>query len=92
MMLKVIGYAGVKGMNIMLKQQWKILLLLYLVKGSPAGDIAEAAGEPVYNPGFPEQDNPEKPGFNPQVFTISYRNHNCIQIQSFALKYSVYRP
>ena len=55
-----------KGYEYYTKAAMEDLLVAVPVKGSPAGDIAEAAGEPVYDPGFPEQDDPEKPGFNPQ--------------------------
>ena len=55
-----------KGYEYYVKAAMEDIIVAVPVKGSPAGDIAEAAGEPVYNPGFPEQDNPEKPGFNPK--------------------------
>ena len=55
-----------KGYEYYTKAAMEDLIVAVPVKGSPAGDIAEAAGEPVYDPGFPEQDDPEKPGFNPQ--------------------------
>jgi len=55
-----------KGYEYYVKAAMEDIIVAVPIKGSPAGDLAEAAGEPVYDPGFPEQDDPEKPGYNPQ--------------------------
>ena len=54
------------GYEYYVKAAMEDIIIPAAVKGSPAGDIAEAAGEPVYDPALPEQDNPELPGYNPQ--------------------------
>ena len=55
-----------KGYEYYVKAAMEDLIVAAPVKGSPAGDIAEAEGEPVYDPSFPVQEDPEKPGYNPQ--------------------------
>ena len=55
-----------KGYEYYTKAAMEDLIVAAPVKGSPAGDVAEAEGKPVYDPSFPEQDDPEKPGYNPQ--------------------------
>ena len=55
-----------KGYEYYTKAAMEDLIVAAPVKGSPAGDIAETKGDPVYDPSFPEQDDPEKPGYNPK--------------------------
>ena len=55
-----------KGYEYYTKAAMEDLIVAIPVKGSPEGDVAEAQGKPVYDPGLPLQENPEKPNFNPQ--------------------------
>lgn len=55
-----------KGYEYYVKAAMEDLIVAAPVKGSPAGDVAEAKGEVVYDPSFPRQDNPDNPGYNPQ--------------------------
>ena len=55
-----------KGYEYYVKAAMEDLIVAAPVKGSPAGDVAEAQGKPVYDPSFPVQEDPEKPGYNPQ--------------------------
>ena len=55
-----------KGYEYYAKAAMEDLIVAVPVKGSPAGDVAEAQGKPVYDPSFPVQEDPEKPGYNPQ--------------------------
>ena len=54
------------GYEYYVKAAMEDLIVAAPVEGSPAGDIAKAEGRPVYNPAFPEQDDPELPAYNPQ--------------------------
>ena len=55
-----------KGYEYYVKAAMEDIIVAAPVKGSPAGDVAELKGEPVYDPSFPIQEDPELPGFNPQ--------------------------